>query len=194
MTAGPLRGHYHSPSSAGSASSNSAAARLILTPDSSGSGVDSDSDDDGGRPGDISLNDGGEVGSGFRFGFEGEDEGETYELQDRRSSTPWDLEQDEEEEEDEDGHESEGSRSRRSRRRRRRRRRRSDDGSVASFQLYTPDEERAVVRKFDRRLVLFLSLCYMLSFLDRSSMSACSALLCSILHYHPSTSHPTFSP
>lgn len=41
--------------------------------------------------------------------------------------------------------------------------------SVASFELYTPDEERAVVRKFDRRLVLFLSLCYMLSFLDRSS-------------------------
>ncbi|KAH7031202.1 major facilitator superfamily domain-containing protein [Microdochium trichocladiopsis] len=42
--------------------------------------------------------------------------------------------------------------------------------SVASFQLYTPDEENAVVRKFDRRLVLFLSLCYMLSFLDRSNI------------------------
>ncbi|KAK7754082.1 hypothetical protein SLS62_003928 [Diatrype stigma] len=42
--------------------------------------------------------------------------------------------------------------------------------SVASFELYTPDEERAVVRKFDRRLVLFLSLCYMLSFLDRSNI------------------------
>ena len=41
--------------------------------------------------------------------------------------------------------------------------------TVASFELYTPDEEKAVVRKFDRRLVLFLSLCYMLSFLDRSS-------------------------
>ena len=41
--------------------------------------------------------------------------------------------------------------------------------TVASFELYTPDEERAVVRKFDRRLVLFLSLCYMIAFLDRSS-------------------------
>lgn len=52
-----------------------------------------------------------------------------------------------------------------------RRSRHSMSASVASFQLYTPDEERAVVRKFDRRLVLFLSLCYMLSFLDRSSKS-----------------------
>ncbi|KAI0022765.1 major facilitator superfamily domain-containing protein [Xylariomycetidae sp. FL0641] len=40
----------------------------------------------------------------------------------------------------------------------------------ASFQLYTPDEERAVVRKFDRRLVLFLAGCYLLSFLDRSNI------------------------
>ena len=39
-----------------------------------------------------------------------------------------------------------------------------------SFMLYTPDEERSVVRKFDRRLVLFIALLYMLSFLDRSSM------------------------
>lgn len=42
-------------------------------------------------------------------------------------------------------------------------------GSVASFQLYTPDEDRAVRRKFDRRLVLFVALLFMLSFLDRSS-------------------------
>ncbi|KAI1083387.1 major facilitator superfamily transporter [Whalleya microplaca] len=48
--------------------------------------------------------------------------------------------------------------------------RRPSDSTIASFQLYTPDEERAVVRKFDRRLVLFLSLCYMLSFLDRSKI------------------------
>ena len=34
---------------------------------------------------------------------------------------------------------------------------------------YTRDEERAVLRKFDKRLVLFLALLYMLSFLDRSS-------------------------
>lgn len=45
-----------------------------------------------------------------------------------------------------------------------------------SYELYSPDEERAVLRKLDRRLVLFIALLYMLSFLDRSSM--CS---------HPST-------
>lgn len=36
---------------------------------------------------------------------------------------------------------------------------------------YTPDEEAAVVRKLDRRLVVFVAGLYMLSFLDRSSMS-----------------------
>lgn len=36
-------------------------------------------------------------------------------------------------------------------------------------QLYSPIEERAVIRKLDRRLVLFVALLYMLSFLDRSS-------------------------
>lgn len=39
-----------------------------------------------------------------------------------------------------------------------------------SFMLYTPDEERSVIKAFDRRLVLFIALLYMLSFLDRSSM------------------------
>lgn len=48
--------------------------------------------------------------------------------------------------------------------------RRGSTSSTQSFQLYTPDEERAVVRKFDKRLVLFVALLYMLSFLDRSSM------------------------
>ncbi len=47
--------------------------------------------------------------------------------------------------------------------------RRASVSTVASFQLYTPDEERAVVRKFDRKLVIFVALLYMLSFLDRSS-------------------------
>lgn len=37
--------------------------------------------------------------------------------------------------------------------------------------VYTAEEERTVVRKFDRRLVLFVALLYMLSFLDRSSAS-----------------------
>lgn len=48
-------------------------------------------------------------------------------------------------------------------------RRRASVSTVQSYQLYTPDEERAVVRKFDRKLVLFVALLYMLSFLDRSS-------------------------
>ncbi|POR39352.1 Uncharacterized protein TPAR_00457 [Tolypocladium paradoxum] len=43
-------------------------------------------------------------------------------------------------------------------------------GSVASLQLYTPDEDLAVRRKFDRKLVLFVALLYMLSFLDRSNI------------------------
>lgn len=50
-------------------------------------------------------------------------------------------------------------------------RRRESDSTVHSFMLYTPDEEKAVIKKFDRRLVLFVALLYMLSFLDRSSMS-----------------------
>lgn len=36
---------------------------------------------------------------------------------------------------------------------------------------YTDEEERAVVGKLDRKLVLFLAFLYLLSFLDRSSMS-----------------------
>ncbi|OBU00453.2 hypothetical protein VE01_01472 [Pseudogymnoascus verrucosus] len=48
--------------------------------------------------------------------------------------------------------------------------RRGSASTTQSFQLYTPDEERAVVRKFDKRLVLFVALLYMLSFLDRSNI------------------------
>jgi hypothetical protein len=54
-------------------------------------------------------------------------------------------------------------------------RRRASVSTVQSYQLYTPDEERAVVRKFDRKLVLFVALLYMLSFLDRSSMATPSS-------------------
>jgi hypothetical protein len=43
--------------------------------------------------------------------------------------------------------------------------------SVQSYELYTPDEEKAVLRKLDRRLVAFMALLYCLSFLDRSSES-----------------------
>ena len=49
--------------------------------------------------------------------------------------------------------------------------RRASTSTLHSFMLYTPDEERSVIRKFDRRLVLFVALLYMLSFLDRSSKS-----------------------
>lgn len=47
--------------------------------------------------------------------------------------------------------------------------RRMSASTVASFQLYTPDEDIAVRRKFDRKLVLFVAFLFMLSFLDRSS-------------------------
>ena len=46
---------------------------------------------------------------------------------------------------------------------------RRSDGTEQSLLLYTPDEEQSVIAKFDRRLVLFIALLYMLSFLDRSS-------------------------
>jgi hypothetical protein len=36
---------------------------------------------------------------------------------------------------------------------------------------YTAEEEKRVVRKFDRRLTLFVAFLYMLAFLDRSSES-----------------------
>ncbi|KAF7861721.1 uncharacterized protein EAF02_010675 [Botrytis sinoallii] len=49
-------------------------------------------------------------------------------------------------------------------------RRRGSFSTVQSYQLYTPDEERTVVRKFDRKLVVFVALLYMLSFLDRSNI------------------------
>ncbi|CAK3992997.1 hypothetical protein D0861_02731 [Lecanosticta acicola] len=42
--------------------------------------------------------------------------------------------------------------------------------SAQSFELYTPDEERRVRWKLDTRLVLFVALLYMMSFLDRSNI------------------------
>jgi hypothetical protein len=55
-------------------------------------------------------------------------------------------------------------------------RRRASISTVQSYQLYTPDEERAIVKKFDKNLVLFVALLYMLSFLDRSSKATVSNL------------------
>ena len=47
--------------------------------------------------------------------------------------------------------------------------RRASIDSVQSYELYTLDEDRAVLKKLDRRLVSFMALLYCLSFLDRSS-------------------------
>lgn len=64
--------------------------------------------------------------------------------------------------------------------------------SVQSYELYTPDEDRAVLKKLDRRLVLFMALLYCLSFLDRSSKCVEA---CEVMHPMPSnrdSSYPLF--
>jgi MFS family permease len=48
--------------------------------------------------------------------------------------------------------------------------RRSLDRSNTDSKAYTAEEEKAVIRKFDRKLVMFLGFLYMLSFLDRSNI------------------------
>ncbi len=40
---------------------------------------------------------------------------------------------------------------------------------VRSSSAYTSEEEQAVIKRFDRHLVLFIAFLYMLGFLDRSS-------------------------
>jgi hypothetical protein len=47
-------------------------------------------------------------------------------------------------------------------------------------QRYTTDEEKAVKRKLDRNLVLFVAFLYMLSFLDRGNLGTHTALFLSI--------------
>lgn len=86
-----------------------------------------------------------------------QESGESY----RMHSRPWGKQtsgDDVEEDEEEDFKRSTSTR------------RRGSASTIQSYQLYTPDEERAVVKKLDRRLVLFVALLYLLSFLDRSSM------------------------
>lgn len=61
------------------------------------------------------------------------------------------------------------------RRKARRKARRGSNSTAASYKLYTPDEEAAVRRKFDLKLVLFVSFLYLLSFVDRSSACNFSA-------------------
>ncbi|KAK0345096.1 hypothetical protein LTR91_013789 [Friedmanniomyces endolithicus] len=62
---------------------------------------------------------------------------------------------------DDEDHEGGGAANGHARRRR---------ASVQSYELYTPDEERRVRRKLDTRLVLFVALLYLMSFLDRSNI------------------------
>lgn len=115
-----------------------------LTPDSdSNSGSDSENDSD------LDL-DMGEVGESFKMQRRGRDV-EKGGVGDKEGLNDQDDE--------EDDYTTTG------------RRRAASISTVHSYQLYTPDEERAVVRKFDRNLVLFVALLYMLSFLDRSSKS-----------------------
>lgn len=45
----------------------------------------------------------------------------------------------------------------------------AEGNGIESSKSFTADEERVVVRKLDRHLVLFIAFLYMLSFLDRSS-------------------------
>ena len=54
---------------------------------------------------------------------------------------------------------------------------------------YTQDEEKEIVKIFDRRLVPFLALLYLLSFLDRSSMFIVSLppVLCTTFLFHRRT-------
>ncbi|KAF4625356.1 hypothetical protein G7Y89_g12811 [Cudoniella acicularis] len=88
--------------------------------------------------------------------------GESYRLQPRGDNAEkvWDGEGvDEEEDDNEDDEFVVGTGQRR-----------GSISTVQSYQLYTPDEEREVVKIFDKKLVLFVALLYMLSFLDRSSM------------------------
>merc|ERR1712093_906377 len=114
-----------------------------LTPDSdSNSGSDSENDSD------LDL-DMGEVGESFKMQRRGRDV-EKGGVGDKEGLNDQDDE--------EDDYTTTG------------RRRAASISTVHSYQLYTPDEERAVVRKFDRKLVLFVALLYMLSFLDRSNI------------------------
>ncbi|TGO46584.1 hypothetical protein BOTNAR_0578g00040 [Botryotinia narcissicola] len=149
--------------SGSSSSSTTSADREVvhLTPDvDSGDGADDSDDSDS----DLDMG----MGMGMRGG-EGAQNG-SYKMQrwqpvDREKGkfkevqkADLDLDLDNEMDSDEDVYRDETSR------------RRGSFSTVQSYQLYTPDEERIVVRKFDRKLVVFVALLYMLSFLDRSNI------------------------
>jgi hypothetical protein len=69
-----------------------------------------------------------------------------------------------------DGYDEEGYDSELEYKTRHRLRRQMSIGAGANAE-YTEEEEKEVVKRLDKRLVLFLALLYMLSFLDRSSNS-----------------------
>jgi hypothetical protein len=53
------------------------------------------------------------------------------------------------------------------------------------YSLYSPEEDKKVLKKLDRRVVLFIAFLYLLSFLDRSSeyystRSHSMALMCKL--------------
>lgn len=76
-----------------------------------------------------------------------------------------------------DGYDEEGYDSELEYKTRHRLRRQMSIGAGANAE-YTAEEEKEVVKRLDKRLVLFLALLYMLSFLDRSSKYSLSLLLC----------------
>ncbi|TGO21154.1 hypothetical protein BPAE_0237g00110 [Botrytis paeoniae] len=155
----------HLTTHSGSSSSSTASADrevVHLTPDfDSDEGAD-DSDDDSGSDLDMGMG----MGMGMRGG-EGT-QNDSYKMQrwqpvDREKGKFKEVQKagldlDNDMDSDEDVYRDETSR------------RRGSFSTVHSYQLYTPDEERTVVRKFDRKLVVFVALLYMLSFLDRSNI------------------------
>lgn len=77
-----------------------------------------------------------------------------------------------------DGYDEEGYDSELEYKTRHRLRRQMSIGAGANAE-YTAEEEKEVVKRLDKRLVLFLALLYMLSFLDRSSSSPSSPVVLS---------------
>ncbi|KAI0489855.1 major facilitator superfamily domain-containing protein [Xylaria cf. heliscus] len=103
-----------------------------------------------------------------------DDGSEIYELKEFRGHAIRMRDEDRDEDEDEDEDEGYSEDDEEARGNRERAGTRLSDGTVASSgsrpQFYTAKEENAVIRKLDRRLVMFLAFCYMLSFVDRSNI------------------------
>lgn len=167
----------HFTTHAGSSSSSIASADgegVHLTPDFDTEGGADDGDDDSDSDSDLDMGMGMGMGMGMRGGERRQNdsykmqrwqpvqkergkfnEGQKFEALDADADVDMDMDSDEDH--NEDVYRDETGR------------RRGSLSTIQSYQLYTPDEERAVVRKFDRKLVVFVALLYMLSFLDRSS-------------------------